>query len=550
LVTRDRNSSELDNSADAALPRSISERDDDSCSRKRLTAYLRRPSRRSLDRTGQRAGLPYYLEFANLAFRRFSSEAIDSPAEPLLQQLADYNILPLGETARISTDRRPSRSNRKLSCMSSNPDSSSEQSDKQALAPNIGRTLSLFVSQLEALKKSQHLVLEVLTAAVKEKQTTLTNFMAQFPNETDEKTGVRSFKFSGHQLSDFVRVIRDATSAILAQGIIPRSLLVSAVSIFDAFIGSLVKACLQLQPGFLNASERSFTFSELNQFSTLDDVKEHVIEKEIESLLRSSHSEQFRWMESKFSLPLTKGLNSWPTFLELTERRNLFVHADGRVSSRYLQVCGSDNIYVQDGLAIGKQLEATPEYLEKAHICLSEIGIKLAHVLWRKLRPNEIEEADKTLNQICYDYLVDEEYDLALIILNFATGTLKKWSNEDYRRMLIINLAIAYKWLNHDDKCLKTLDDEDWTASALKFRLAVAVLRDKFNEAAILMKEIGAQREVKEESYRQWPLFKRFRETSLFLPTFRDVFGKEFVVSLADAGGKDLSTYKAEGTLP
>jgi hypothetical protein len=231
--------------------------------------------------------------------------------------------------------------------------------------------------------------------------------------------------------------------------------------------------------------------------------------------------------------------------LELTERRNLFVHADGRVSSQYLQVCVNNNIHVQDGLGIGQRLEATPEYLERAHICLSEIGIKLAHVLWRKLHANEIEEADKTLNQICYDYLVDEEYDLALIILNFATCTLKKWSNEEYRRMLIINLAIAYKWLNQDDKCLETLGGEDWSASALKFHLAVAVLRDRFNEAASLMKEIGAHGEVKEESYRQWPLFKRFRETSLFLSTFREVFGREFLVSLADAGGKDLPSDKA-----
>jgi hypothetical protein len=95
-------------------------------------------------------------------------------------------------------------------------------------------------------------------------------------------------------------------------------------------------------------------------------------------------------------------------------RRNLFVHTDGRVSSQYLRVCGSNNVQIQDGLVIGKQLAATPEYLKQAYICLSEIGVKLAHVLWRKLRPDEIQEADKTLNQICYDYLVDEEYEIAL----------------------------------------------------------------------------------------------------------------------------------------
>ena len=60
----------------------------------------------------------------------------------------------------------------------------------------------------------------------------------------------------------------------------------------------------------------------------------------------------------------------------------------------------------------------------------------------------------------------------------------------------------------------------------------------------------GARGEVKDEDYRQWPVFKRFRETTLFLSTYQQVFDKEFLVSLADVGGKNPLTDKTEGVLP
>ena len=198
---------------------------------------------------------------------------------------------------------------------------------------------------------------------------------------------------------------------------------------------------------------------------------------------------------------MTKDLESWPTFIELTERRNLFVHTGGKISSQYLQVCRANKVRLPENLQVGDLIGLNRQYLIQAYNCLAEIGVKLAHVLWRKIRPDEREAADKNIIHVCYDLLVKEEYDLALILLLFATQTLKKWSSEQNRRVLIVNLAIAYKWLGKEEHFLQTLAAEDWTACALKFRLAISVLRDEFEEAADLMKKIGARGEVTKIDY-------------------------------------------------
>lgn len=118
----------------------------------------------------------------------------------------------------------------------------------------------------------------------------------------------------------------------LSGQLLPRSLLVALVSQYDAYIGRLFRAIFIRKPEIINGSERQITFQGLSTFTTLDEAREYFLEKEIEALLRSSHAEQFKTMERLFKINLTKELDAWPVFIELTERRNLFVHTDGAVS--------------------------------------------------------------------------------------------------------------------------------------------------------------------------------------------------------------------------
>ena len=128
---------------------------------------------------------------------------------------------------------------------------------------------------------------------------------------------------------------------------LPRIYVVALVSQFDFFVGRLLRCLYYLRPGLLHTSDRSLSFAQLVALESVDAAREFLIEKEVEALLRKSHSEQFDWLERKFGLPLRKGLDSWSACVELTERRNLFVHANGAVSSQYLAVCDQHGVQVE-----------------------------------------------------------------------------------------------------------------------------------------------------------------------------------------------------------
>ncbi len=103
-------------------------------------------------------------------------------------------------------------------------------------------------------------------------------------------------------------------------------------------------------------------------------------------------------------------------------------------------------------------------------------GVKLAHVLWRKLQPEQREDADQNLIRITYDLLVDRKYSLAQNLLDFATG-MKKFSSVEKRMIFVINRAQAYKWSDDERRSQEILNAEDSTALQDQFQLAAAALR-------------------------------------------------------------------------
>src|SRR5262249_22619457 len=76
------------------------------------------------------------------------------------------------------------------------------------------------------------------------------------------------------------------------------------------------------------------------------------------------------------------------------------------------------------------------------------------------------------------------------------------------------------------EQAKRIIDDEDWSACSNKFKLAAAVLLDDETTAIRMMKEIGTTGKPGKSEYRNWPLFRKFRETNAFNSKFIHLFGE------------------------
>lgn len=400
--------------------------------------------------------------------------------------------------------------------------------DSPEISNSLAKDLDYYIKHLESLYSSLPLILKLISATQKTSNQSFSKFLATLPKKrVDGKDGKVRFSIEVKDMNRFETLRSRIVVSDISMDIIPSSFLISLISHYDAFLGSLIRNLFLIIPEKLNSSEKKFSYSELLVFESIEKAKEHVIEKEVETVLRDSHCEQIKWLENKFDVKLRIDLPVWPTFIEITERRNLFVHSDGKVSSQYLKACAENNYKTQNLPRIGEKLKVDFEYFKSAFEILFEFGVKLTHVFWSKYLPKENEKASKNLTFICYNLICNEQYELAINLLEFAIKYLKNHNDFD-KKVFRINLAQAYKWNGNNDKCCEVLSLEDWTASEPIFKLNVAVLKDDIKTAIKVMDIIGKKEDMV-EAYQTWPLFKEFRKNLEFQIKFKDIYETNFV---------------------
>jgi hypothetical protein len=276
------------------------------------------------------------------------------------------------------------------------PEPATSASQVSSEIPASGRfevVIARFIREIDSLATTLPLAMGSIVSAYKRIRMEYRDFVTTHGKLNPDG---KSFNIHADNSHAMIRLRRDIERASAASSLVPRSFLVALVSHYDSFLGLLIEALFLTKPEILNQSDKIISFSELVGFGSVEAARDHVIEKEIESVLRKSHAEQFEWLEASFKIKLREGLTVWPEFIEITERRNLFVHTGGQVSAQYLKMCRPHGV-ANNADARGKQLSVTPAYFHRAYEVIFEIGVKLAHVLWRKLKPQDRKAADGDL---------------------------------------------------------------------------------------------------------------------------------------------------------
>lgn len=230
-----------------------------------------------------------------------------------------------------------------------------------------------------------------------------------------------------------------------------------------------------------------------------------------------------------------KKFAGWGDFIELTERRNLFVHADGIVSGQYIEECRK-NDYQLENINIGRKLKADNEYFQKSFRLLYEMAIMLTQILINKLYLGKEKFSTDTsvrdnifINNV-YELICEEHYDIAINVSKFAIDNAFKRNNKD-RTFIELNLAQAYKWSGKEKECKAVLQELDTSAMNIDLQIPKKVLEEEYDEVYSMMKDLGKGSKIlTKEAYREWPIFMEIRKQKEFEDTFELVFGEKLVM--------------------
>lgn len=345
------------------------------------------------------------------------------------------------------------------------------------------------------------------------------------PFKDEKGEGIRMSLEHGTVFEKMKKNLNNTASAFDMTG---ENAVIGLVSKYDGYLGLLTKQIFTDKPEILNGSDKEFKASDILTYKDFDELKDVLMEKEIETLLRKNHVDQLQWLESKLGIELRK-FKLLPEYVEIMERRNLFVHCNGVVSRQYMSECKKYGCELPEKVKLGATLDAYIDYVRKAYKVLFQVGVMLGFTLWYKIRPQEGLEMIDSLSEVAYDLIKDEEYELGLDIIDYALSN-KSWAKEikaAQQLVFRVNKALAFHLRDMQDECEKIVDSIDVTAAELRYHLAVAVLRNDYDDAYYIMEKIGKD-DAMRVNYKIWPLFNKIRQESAFVEKFKEIYNEEY----------------------
>jgi hypothetical protein len=82
-------------------------------------------------------------------------------------------------------------------------------------------------------------------------------------------------------------------AAYAGSRLLPGVMIVGLISAFDGFLASLLKVVISKHEEIVLTSQKQLTFRELSEFSSIEEARSTIIDREVEAVIRKSHHEQF-----------------------------------------------------------------------------------------------------------------------------------------------------------------------------------------------------------------------------------------------------------------
>ena len=124
-----------------------------------------------------------------------------------------------------------------------------------------------------------------------------------------------------------------------------RGMFFSIFSELDAFTEQYLSALFELKPVIIIGNQKSFIASEVFECDNIDTFKRKVIQKEIDAIKRESYIEQISYLEKTFNISTLRKFANWSKYIEITQRRNIVMHNDSKISEQYRKICAENSVY-------------------------------------------------------------------------------------------------------------------------------------------------------------------------------------------------------------
>jgi len=304
-----------------------------------------------------------------------------------------------------------------------------------------------------------------------------------------------------------------------ALNILHETALQHIINTWEKMLGDILAWRLRICPESATKN-KEIKYSDVLSFESFNEVKEHIISKEVEDFIRKkSLEEQLEYFKKECKADIS---SNFPRLFELREamlRRHAFVHTGGMATNEYLSKVKKIRKWKDPSIKAGTPLELKPSYIKNTWSIVYSAGVALIHLVateyYRNIgKKDKADTADEFLINESFTNIQNNQLEAALEILKYAKKLKLATNTNDL--MVLINLAQTYKWMNKEKECNELLKSYDWESCSSDFRLCVSALKNDIKEFKKQLKITASEKRLKAGDLFEWPVFRLLRNKEDF----------------------------------
>ena len=167
------------------------------------------------------------------------------------------------------------------------------------------RVLERYIELINTQDRSLPVITNILLANAKTWSDRLSDFITKYKIDEKKEEDNLLFSLPLDKATKFQKLLKEQSCSLDSLNLAVSNIVVAIVSLYDYFFSELVRLYYTLNPSVLDISKKQFSAEQVLCFDTIEDFRNSLIEKEIETILRDSHTDQIEWLEKKLEIPLT-----------------------------------------------------------------------------------------------------------------------------------------------------------------------------------------------------------------------------------------------------
>lgn len=305
--------------------------------------------------------------------------------------------------------------------------------------------------------------------------------------------------------STFMAEVARVQSTPAGVGVLHSSLLVMLVGELETLIKDLARTLIERHPESLGQS-RTFTWKEISECDSVDEIRDRAVDKEIEDVLRGSLIEWCEFFTHRFKISVPNIVSTYPA-QEIVQRRHVIVHNSGRVSRLYLEKLGNFNHDAE----LDDELTVDYAYLRRSADILYLIGYGLVFASCMRICGDDTWKQRMliVLSDRTFRLLQEERYEtIEMMVDNLDMGRLGEMTALVFQ----VNRWLALKAVGRFDECRSEVEGLDVSYRSNDFKLAKLALLGNVQDAHELATKMLRDGELRPEFWVTWPLLHDVRE--------------------------------------